>query len=74
MELLTHSNFGVQSGLFPLELLKLDPSSLVGMVDPNKVCWDTLSINLMNKDGAKAGLFQLLLGFDPSRLIGTLNV
>ena len=55
-------------------MLELDPSSLVGMVDPNKVCWDAVSINLMNKDAAKAGLFQQeLLEFDPSRLIGTLN-
>ena len=53
----------------------LDPSSLVGMVDPNKVCWDTVSINLMNKDGAKVGLIQQeLLEFDPSSLRRTVNV
>ena len=55
-------------------MLELDPSSLVGRVDPSKVYWDIGSINLMNKDGAEASLFQQeLLEFDPSSNKGTLN-
>ena len=43
--------------------------------DPNRVCWDTLSVSLIDKDGAKVSFFQKeLLEFDPSSLIGTVYV